>query len=449
MIRICPPLVSRWIGRRLEDCPCGKVHELTLRQVWLGPGLIENVPEMIASEGRGPLVLLADANTHDAAGARVAAGLRRNGWRVHETILEERPHADQAAIRRLQPALLDRPKRVVAVGSGTINDLGKVLAAEASVRLLTVGTAASMNGYVSPIAALTRGGLKITRAVPAPDLLLLDTEVLAAAPIRLTRAGFGDLCSKPVSGADWVLAQCLVDEPLCPTALSVADEAVARARAVAEGIGRQDPSAVAILAEALVLSGISMALAGGSSPASGGEHLISHYLDISEEGWNREAFLHGEQVAVGTRVSLALYRRLTALYPPAPGDEVPQDPDAGTLRRLHAHLGSETLEELLREAGAKASRSPGREARRTRLAQGWDELWGHLREQLKDHEQLEEDLRRAGVPRTFSDIEITRERAADLIRLARFMRNRYTVLDFAADLGRLDEWAEEIAEELS
>lgn len=444
----CPPSLAAWLQARKNDCPCGRLHTLPLKQVGLGPGLLDDVREMVDPEPRGTLLLLADPETYDAAGGRVAAALRRRGWPVHEVILESCPHADEATVRRLRPALASQPRRVVAVGSGTLNDLGKVLAAEAGVPLLTVGTAASMNGYVSPIAALTWRGLKITRETPAPDLLLLDTEILAEAPLRLTRAGFGDLCSKPVSGADWVLAHGLVGEPLCPTALSVADEAVARARGRAAGIGGQEPEALGTLAEALVLSGISMALAGVSSPASGGEHLISHYLDMSSRGWNHESRLHGEQVAVGTRVSLSLYRRLAALSP-IPGEgPFPLDPGEAELDRLHAHLGAEALQELRREARAKALRRPGRAERRARLAAEWPEIWARIARQLGDSERLEADLALAGVPASFAALGLTPQRGAELIGLARFMRNRYTVLDLAADLGKLEAWALPIALDL-
>jgi len=424
------------------------------RTVLYGAGVLDGVAEAIGREvgPRAPLLLLADPDTFAAAGARVVRDLAVAGHPLRGAVFPAAPHADDAALAWLRERLGagGPPAAVVAVGAGTLNDLGKAIAAELEVPLVTVATAASMNGYLSPIAALTVGGLKLTVPAAPARVLVLDLDVLAAAPLRLAAAGFGDVCSKPVSGADWVLASWLLDEPLCPTALSVADDAVARARAVAAGIGRGERDAMAVLAEALLLSGISMMLAGTSSPASGGEHLVSHYLDMSEAGWQRAPFLHGEQVAVGTRASLALYRRLfEAAGRSEPGAAAPVEPPGPAFDALHAHLGDAARAELASEAVAKRELAGGRAARAARAASAWNELAAQVAPQLAVGRGLEDALEAAGVPARFDAIGVTRARAEHVLRAARHLRRRYTVLDLACDLGRLDRWAYEIAEELA
>lgn len=418
-------------------------------RVVLRPGALDALAEVVPSSD-GPLLVVADPNTHDAAGGRAARQLRAAGRTVREAVFEVPPRADERALAWLGDRVGDcAPASLVAVGAGTINDLGKEIARRSGIPLFTVATAASMNGYLSPIAALTLRGLKVTSLAPPPAALLVDLDLLSAAPPRLSAAGFGDLVSKPVSGADWVLAGWLFDEPVCPVALSVADEAVARARAVAAAIGRQDRDALAVLAEALLLSGLSMAIAGASSPASGGEHLVSHYLDMSEAGWGRAPLLHGEQVAVASLASLALYRRVlaqpgaftveaSAIEPPGPGFEA-----------LHAHLPPEARVAIRREAEAKRDRRPSRAERSARLRPAWRELAPRLEQQLAAGEGLADDLLRAGTPTRFSELGVSFSQAVHLLRAARHLRNRYTVLDLASDLGRLEGWAREIAEELA
>lgn len=449
-----PASLAPWLGGESIDCPCGRSHRLGRRTVLCGSGVIDGVAESIGLEvgSRVPLLLLADPNTFAAAGARVVRDLAAAGHPLRGAVFPEAPHADDAALAWLRERLGTGtpPAAVVAVGAGTLNDLGKGIAAELEVPLVTVATAASMNGYLSPIAALTVGGLKLTVPAAPAKVLVLDLDVLAAAPPRLAAAGFGDVCSKPVSGADWVLASWLLDEPLCPTALSVADAAVAKARAVAAGIGRGERDALAALAEALLLSGISMMLAGTSSPASGGEHLVSHYLDMSESGWRRAPFLHGEQVAVGTRASLAFYRRLfEAAGRSDPEAAAPVEPPGPTFDALHAHLGHAARSELAREAAAKRDLAGGRTARAERAASAWNELVARVAPQLAAGRALGGDLEAARVPARFEVIDVTRARAAHVLRAARHLRRRYTVFDLASDLGRLDTWAAEIAEELA
>jgi glycerol-1-phosphate dehydrogenase [NAD(P)+] len=269
---------------------------------------------------------------------------------------------------------------------------------------------------------------------------VLDSDVLSAAPPRMTRAGFGDLCSKPVSGADWTLSHWLGFDPICPTAMALADDAVAAARAKAGAIGCSEAEAVSTLGAALVLSGFAMDLAGMSSPASGGEHLISHYLDISADGWGRKPWLHGEQVAVGTALSLALYERIRSCGAPDRSTAPLDEDDEPTLRACHSHLDPEALSELIGQAQRKRSRQPDRAARRSRYASEWPALWNRLDTQLGSAAGLIADLRAAGVPTRFDQIDVPLDRARHVARTARHMRDRYTVLDWAADLGlALDE----------
>lgn len=452
-----PPVLAPWLRDEPRDCSCGRAHRLGRREVLLGPGALDGVADAVggAAGPRAALLLIADPDTFAAAGARVARDLARAGHPLRGSVFPAAPQADDAALCWLRERLGGgaAPEAIVAVGSGTINDLGKVLAAELAVPLVTVATAASMNGYLSPIAALTRGGLKLTVPAEPARALVVDLDVLAAAPRRLAAAGFGDLCSKPVSGADWVLASWLSGEAPCPAALSVADEAVARARAAAAGIARGERealAALAALAEALLLSGVSMMLAGTSAPASGGEHLVSHYLDMSAAGWNRAPFLHGEQVAVGTLASLSLYRRLfDAAGRPAPDALVPDDPPGPAFDALHAHLDEAARAEVACEAAAKRDLAGGRAARAARAAAGWDGLAARLAPLLSARRGLDDDLAAAGTPARFAAIDVTRPRAAHALRAARHLRRRYTVLDLASDLGRLDAWADEIAEELA
>lgn len=438
-----PASVLPWLGRETSDCPCGARHQILLERVSMGAGALAGVAEMLpAPASAGPLLLLADPDTWDAAGSRVAGQLAASGHETHELLLPSQPHADDETLGRLSAALPCAPDWIIAVGSGTLNDLGKMLAGQTGARQLTVGTAASMNGYASSIAAMTMGGLKKTLPVRPPSALLLDTTVLAQAPQELNAAGFGDLLSKPASGADWTLGHFFFGETICPTALKITDDAVRRCRKAAAGIGRRDPGALAVLMEALLLSGISMSLAGASSPASGGEHLLSHYLDISADGWQRQPRLHGEQVAVGTLVSLALYEALRSCDPQLMTSHPTPEPK-------HEQLAPRALAALQSEDALKRARTPDKTGRRRILAEGWDELWSRLDEHLAASTNSDEELRLAGCPRRFHEIGVDADTARRLIVQARHMRDRYTVLDLAADLGQLAPLAGRIADRLA
>ena len=64
-----------------------------------------------------------------------------------------------------------------------------------------------------------------------------------------------------------------------------------------------------------MLSGLAMSVAGSSSPASGGEHLISHFIDMTAHAYDLPYDFHGCQVGVGTLTTAFIYEKLKALDP--------------------------------------------------------------------------------------------------------------------------------------
>src|SRR6185295_11866674 len=130
---------------------------------------------------------------------------------VQRIVLPHAPHADADTLARLTAGLDHRTQAVVAVGSGTINDLCKLAAIARGCPQVVFATAPSMNGYTSLSASITEGGLKRSVRAATPVAAFFDLRVLAAAPIRLIRAGLGDSICRPTAQADWLLAHLLLD----------------------------------------------------------------------------------------------------------------------------------------------------------------------------------------------------------------------------------------------
>ncbi|HUT79394.1 MAG TPA: iron-containing alcohol dehydrogenase, partial [Polyangia bacterium] len=259
------------------DCPCGRRHEVDLQRVAIRDGALDDLPDVARFAGTGPRTLVVcDRVTREIAGGRAADLLRKAGRKVATLVVPDgaggRPHATEEAVIDLEGAL-GAFDLAVAVGSGTINDIVKLSSFRRGIPYLAVGTAPSMNGYASAIAAILRGGVKRTVDCHQPLAVVLDLSILARAPRELIAAGLGDLESKPTSTADFRLGGLVRGEYHCRVPERVVIDAERRAADAAPGLRHGDPEAVAVLTEALVLSGISMKLAGTSGPASGGEHL--------------------------------------------------------------------------------------------------------------------------------------------------------------------------------
>ena len=165
-----------------------------------------------------------DPQTFDALGAVVERALGGRA-EVASIRLPEHPHADSATVERLRAAAA-ASDAIVAVGSGTINDLCKHAAALDRKPYAVFATAPSMNGYTSVNAAITVDGHKKTLAAAAPRGVFVDLEVLARAPVRLIRAGIGDSICRSTAQSDWLLSHFLhgTTYRAAPFALLAADE---------------------------------------------------------------------------------------------------------------------------------------------------------------------------------------------------------------------------------
>ena len=335
---------------------------------------------------------------------------------------------------------------MVAVGSGTVNDVAKASAGPAGVPYVVVPTAASMNGYTSGIAAVLEDGVKRTTPYPAVRGVFADPALIGQAPKALTRAGLGDLLSKSVCGADWKLSSLLLGEPWSGLPGELVVEAESASIAQAQGIGRGEPEAMATLLEALLLSGISMVLAGSSAPASGAEHLFSHMIDMRRHVSGQALNLHGAQVGVGTLMTAALYEALLA-YPV----QERVDPDA--LAAAHPEWGAErariaAVHGPLAEEIARCYRPKWRPAGEQRgfvggIVQRWPELRAETGAIVRGVDELKGALSAAGAPTTAAELGVSQDEARELFVVARDMRARYTVLDLAWDLGLLEELRDE------
>ena len=152
---------------------------------------------------------------------------------------------------------------LIAVGSGSINDITKYAAHRAGKPYVVFGTAPSMNGYTSVSAAITEDGLKKSLAATLPRGVFLDLDVMAAAPHRLIAAGFGDSLARATAQTDWLMAHLLLAKPYreAPFRLLADDEDAL----IANGAGLRDGNlqAITVLVRTLVLSGLGMTICGG------------------------------------------------------------------------------------------------------------------------------------------------------------------------------------------
>ncbi len=444
--------ISSWLGRDIDAGGGLGTRTIETEVCSIGPRAIETDLPRFLEEGLGArrLLYVWDTRTAVVAGERVRDAL---GDHPSHTLGDDHGHdptCDEATVGALRRALADHPPdAVVAVGGGTVNDVVKASAGPAGVPYVVAPTAASMNGYTSGIAAVLEGGVKRTTPYPAVRGVFADPALVGQAPQALTRAGLGDLLSKSVCGADWKLASLLHGVPWSPLPGELVLAAEQASIAAADGIGRGEPEAMATLLEALLLSGISMVLAGSSAPASGAEHLFSHMIDMRRHVSGAPINLHGAQVGVGTLMTAALYEALfdypvvERVDPAALASAHPTwDAEAARISSVHGPLAPEI---------AACYRPKWRPAEEQRafvdgIVGRWAELRSATAAIVRPVSELRGALEAAGAPTTAAELGVDDDEARELFVVARDMRARYTVLDLAWDLGLLEELRDEVLE---
>ncbi len=270
----------------------------------IAPSLARDIDELVAAHlAAGMAAVVDDVNTSTAYGNLVFRALKDKFSAAHIT-LHKGISADEEALAEIEHKT-KRADFLVAVGSGTINDLVKYTAHKAGKPYIVFPTATSMNGYVSGNASISIGGKKESHAATLPAAVLADMQLLAAAPTRLSQAGIGDSLARPTAQADWLLAHHLTGEAYDNAPYDLIASYEPQVFGQANGIARGDTQAIEALLKLLLLSGFGMTIAGSSRPASGAEHMIAHMLSDG-------TCLHGEEIAVTAVEMAALQAKLLA-----------------------------------------------------------------------------------------------------------------------------------------
>lgn len=436
--------IEPWLGRTFT-CVCGKEHSVPIRHISIEAGALAALPSYAAERGYRQLLVVCDRRTEEKAGRELAERCREAGVEAPICLLEDDHNgelaADERAIVQLMLQLNESVQALVAVGSGTIHDIVRFVAHRAGRAFLSVPTAPSVDGFASVGAPLVIGGFKQTVACCAPEAIFADLALLAQAPRPMIAAGFGDMLGKYTSLADWSLGACLLGEEKCELAALMTFRALELCISHTGEIARGTEAGLRRLMEGLLLSGISMLIAGHSRPASGGEHHLSHYWEMKYLQQGRPALLHGAKVGAATVTMSRLYAGIAQIDA--------EEAQALVLRRLAepGRLSVERMEAEIREAyGAIAeavlaenaeSLNPDKRAAQleqlaARIAERWDDV-RQIARSVPAPERLTAMLAEVGGPVTAGELGVPAELQEESAKYALYVRNRYTVM-------RLMQW---------
>jgi len=272
------------------------------RRILAGHDALEGLPQMCQDfQLEGPALVVTGPTTMQVAGRTAADSLVEAGYDVH--IIEIGP-ATMDAVATVKTAVLETSSGfLLGVGGGSKIDVAKLAACELARPFISVPTSAAHDGIASPRASIKGEEGNISFDAVVPMGVVADTSVIIKSPWRLLAAGCGDVIANLTAVMDWELAARLKGEEFSTSAATLAKMVATQIVDSAESIKPTLEESAWIMIKPVLVSGVSMSIAGTSRPTSGSEHMFSHALDRIAPG----RALHGEQCGVGTILFMALH----------------------------------------------------------------------------------------------------------------------------------------------
>lgn len=422
------------------SCSCGRHHAASVREVVIERGAIAQVPSLVKKHGGSCPFLIADRNTFKAAGETVCSLLKKEKIPFMQYIFEASPEPNELAAGQVVMQYDRRCDFILAVGSGTINDIGKVIAHITGLPYMIVGTAPSMDGYTSSTSSVIQDGIKHSLNTVCPNVIVADLDVMSRAPMRLLWAGLGDMLAKYVSICEWRLSHLITGEYYCEAIAVMVRSALKKCCSV-ENLSALQPEAIRPVVEGLILSGMAMDFAGLSRPASGTEHYFSHVWDMRALEFQTPSDLHGIQCGVGVLLCLRLYQYIRGIVPDRQKAlSFCQNFHLDTYNKFLCKFLGKSAKGLIEFEKKDKKYDPIRHRDRLEvILSNWDEIVQIISEELPAYEQVEQFMRKHGMPVTPAELGHSDAELRDTFITTKDIRDKYNASRLLWDLGLLDE----------
>ena len=427
---------------QVSGCPCGRNHNVAIDEVVVGSGVIHRIPDFVKKYHCVRPFILSDVNTFTAAGSKVCAVLDEaaipySQYIFPQNALEPDEHAVGAAVMHFD----SKCDLIIGVGSGVINDIGKILSNVSGRKYIIVGTAPSMDGYASATSSMSMDGLKTSLNSRCADVIIGDTDILKNAPEHMLKAGLGDMLAKYVSIAEWRIAHIITGEYYCEAVAQLIRDALKKCVDNAAGLLTRDEESIRAVFEGLVIGGVAMAYAGVSRPASGVEHYFSHVWDMRGLEFGTKVDLHGIQCAMATAKAVRLYEYVSALHPneQKAAQYVAEFDYEAWKTQLKEFLGSAADTMIALEAKEGKYSKNTHKARFDMIAENWDRILQIIREELPTSAQFQEIMDTVGISTDLNVLDVDNTCAKQTFRATKDIRDKYVLSRLAWDLGILEE----------
>ena len=428
-------------------CSCGRTHSTGLEGCTVGAGVLTSLVDYVEKYGFKKVYVACDEITYGIAGEKVMNIL-------HDANIDAKAHVftggrfipNEESLGKL---MIDAPRDldlVVAVGTGSINDMCRFFSYQMNVPYAIVATAAPMDGFASSGAALMVDNIKQTIPAQTPLFIIGDTDILCGAPARMISAGLGDLLGKFTCLNDWRISKIINDEYYCDTVVNLVKDCIENVLKNADKAASRDPKVIGDIMEGLVLTGVAMSFVGNSRPAAGCEHHLNHYWEAIEIQNGQIPVLHGIEVGLAEVVILKMTEFLRESRPDfdAARAKAKQYDQAAWEAKMKEVYGTASDAIIELEHESKKNEPEGRLKRIDKIEENWDEIVKLMNDYMPTSDRMIEILKSLDAPYFPSQVGFSDEMLYNALVYGKENRARYTMLSMMGDLGVLEDLANKV-----
>lgn len=422
------------------DCNCGIKHRCDIDKIIVEEGAITKLSEYLMAGFYHNTCIVCDSTTEEIAGKRVYQELRNNLIQFESVVLKEKePIADEKTIGQIMVQIAPKCDLIIGVGSGTINDVCKLISYKMGIDYIVVATAPSMDGYASNVTTLLSNHVKVSIPTGCAKAIFADIDILAEAPFQMIAAGVGDLLGRYICLADWHLSSLVTEEYYCDFVEALIKDSLKLVINGVDDIKARDKEAIRMLTEALILAGIAMSYVGNARPAIGSEHHLAHFWEMTFLRENIPFALHGARIGIATVAALKLYEivkndlyNLVALKEPNYQKDI-------WLEMMQSAYGMEIDNVIALEEATSRDSNESVLKRRIMIKEKKEDLKSVV-ENLPSIQKIIQILKTLDAPYLPEQVDINMQLFKNSIVCAKELGKEYGLLQLLFDLGELDKF---------
>ena len=394
--------------------------KIPIKEILIDFGLVNNALSLIDNIGFRDknILVVSDQTTYLALGKKIIISFKEKHCK---SFILLNPKADQENVTKIINKSVNIDL-IVAVGSGTINDLCKFASFIKKIPYIVFGTASSMNGYASANASITVNSHKTSLPAHLPTAIYLDLDILSKAPKRLMRSGIGDSLCFSTCHFDWLLSHFILGSYYNNIPFDLLKNHYKKLINYQKNISDDNIEFIRLLTKILIISGLGMYIAGGSYPASQAEHLIAHYIEIKYPQMAINSY-HGEQIAITTLEVAKIQENILAR------NNITIKPNKINENDLKKIFDTKLAKYFYNEIKNKFIDENLSVQINIKLKD-----WNHIKQQLQEFHIKKDDLlkiyQKFSLPENINYIQISDDIYKKAVDNAYLIRNRFTSLDF-------------------